>query len=316
MESMKAIVCGRYGPPEVLRLERMPKPAPREDEVLVKIFASSVTDSDIFIRSGKVAPRMLIPFRLMMGIRKPRRPVLGEVFAGEIESAGPAIKRLKAGDRVFGLTGFSLGAYADYKCMKEPDSKRGSLALMPKNIGFEDATSAAYGRLLALQFMEKSGVFGGQKVLVYGASGTSGTFAVQYARHRGAEVTGVCGPANLEFVRSLGAAKVLDYTEEGSSLKLEKYDLIVDAVGKRRTSALKKACREALAKGGKYVSIDDGSLLLRSDRLGRITELVEHGAVKPVTDRTFPLDRIVEAHRYVETGHKRGNVALTVNKRE
>jgi NADPH:quinone reductase-like Zn-dependent oxidoreductase len=313
METMKTIICKKYGPPEVLHIEPGPKPIPKEDEVLIKIFAASVTNSDLFIRSSKVLPRMLIPFRLMMGVRKPRRSILGEVLSGEIEFAGSAIKRFKAGDQVYGLTGFSVGAYADYKCMKEVDSKKGCLALKPKNISFEEATAAAYGGLLAFQFMEKAGILPGQKVLIYGASGTTGTIAVQYAKHLGGDVTGVCGPSNLEFVRSLGASKVLDYTKSESLNELEKYDLIVDAVGKQKTSALKKACGKALTPNGKCVSIDDGALLLQSDRLNRITELVESGNIKPMNDRVYLFEQIVEAHRYVEKGHKRGNVAITVN---
>jgi NADPH:quinone reductase-like Zn-dependent oxidoreductase len=313
METMKAIICEKYGPPEVLKIEQRNKPIPEKDEVLIKIYAAAVTNSDLFIRSSHVPLRMLIPFRLMMGLRKPRHSIIGEVFSGEIEFAGSEIKRFKAGDRVYGLTGFSLGAYADYKCMKEIDSKQGCLALMPKNIGFEEATSAAYGGLLAFQFMEKKEMAPGHKVLVYGASGTSGTMAVQYAKHFGAAVTGVCGASNTEFVKSLGADKVLDYTKNESLEYLEKYDLVIDAVGKRKTSDLKKACVRALTANGKYVSIDDGALLLQSDRLNRITELVESGKIKLVNDRVYPFEQIVEAHRYVEMGHKKGNVAITVN---
>jgi NADPH:quinone reductase-like Zn-dependent oxidoreductase len=251
--------------------------------------------------------------RLMLGIRRPRNPVIGEVLAGEIEQAGPGIKRFKTGDRVYGLTGFSLGAYADYKCMREIDSKKGCLALMPANIDFEEATAAAYGGLLAFQFLEKGNVTPGQNVLVYGASGTSGTIAVQYAKHLGATVTGVCGPSNVEFVKSLGADKVLDYTKVESIGLLEKYDLIIDTVGKQRTSELRKACANALAPNGKSVSIDDGALLLRSERLDRIRGLIEAGKIKPVNDRVYPFEHMAEAHRYVELGHKRGNVAVTVN---
>lgn len=315
METMKAALCLKYGPPEVLQIKQRPKPTPGKDEVLIKIYAASVTNSDLFIRSSNVPLRMLIPFRLMMGLRKPRHSIIGEVFSGEIEFAGSEIKRFKAGDQVYGLTGFSLGAYADYKCMKEIDSKRGCLALMPKNISFEEATSAAYGGLLAFQFMEKKDLARGRKVLVYGASGTSGTMAIQYARHLGAAVTGVCGASNMEFVKSLGADIVLDYTKNESIDCLEKYDLVIDAVGKRKTSDLKKACAHALTANGKYVSIDDGALLLQSDRLNRITELVESGAIKPVTDRVYPFEQIVEAHKYVESGHKKGNVAIRVNKK-
>jgi NADPH:quinone reductase-like Zn-dependent oxidoreductase len=313
MDAMKAIVCDRYGPPEVLRLDRRAKPVPKDDEVLVHIFATSVTDSDIFIRSAKVSPLIVIPFRLKMGLRRPRNPVIGEVFAGVVEAAGPGIKRFKPGDRVYGLTGFSLGAYADYLCMKEIDSVRGCLAIMPAGISFEDATSAAYGGLLALQQLEKGNITRDDRVLVYGASGTSGTFAVQYAKHLGATVTAICGSSNTDFVWSLGADVVLDYTDDSTIGRLESYDLVLDAVGKRRTSALKKACSGALAVGGMYVSIDDSALLLQSDRLDRITKLVGSDAIRPVTDRVYRFDQIVEAHRYVEGGHKRGNVAVTMN---
>jgi NADPH:quinone reductase-like Zn-dependent oxidoreductase len=312
---MKAIVCTKYGPPEVLQLKEVEKPTPKDNEVLVKVYAASVTNSDIFIRSSNIPLLMMIPMRLMIGITKPRNSIIGEVFSGEIEFAGSEIKRFKAGDQVYGLTGFSLGAYADYKCMKEIDSKRGCLAIKPKNISFEEATSAAYGGLLAFQQLEKGNIRRGHKVLIYGASGTSGTIAVQYAKHLGATVTGVCGPSHIEFVKSLGADKVLDYTIKGSIESLEEYDYVLDAVGKNKTSALKKACAKALATNGKYGSIDDGALLLQSDRLNRITELVELGTIKPVNDRIYNFDQIVEAHKYVETGHKKGNVAITVNKK-
>jgi len=310
---MKTIICSKYGSPEVLQIKEGRKPIPKKDEVLIKIYATSVTDSDIFIRSSNVAPGLIIPFRLMIGIRRPRNPIIGEVFAGEIEYAGSEIKQFKVGDQVYGFTGFSLGAYADYKCMKEKDSKRGCLAIKPKNISFEDATSAAYGGFLALQFMDKTQINSNSKVLIYGASGTTGTFAIQYAKYFGAEVTAVCSSSNLEFVKSLGADKVLDYTDDYSIKKLEKYDLVFDAVGKRKTSELKRFCKKALIPEGKFISIDDEALLLSSERLNKITKLVETGLIKPVTDIIYNFDQIVEAHKYVERGHKRGNVAITVN---
>lgn len=311
---MKAIVCTKYGPPEVLQIKEYAKPIPKKDEVLIKIYATSVTDSDIFIRSSKVALGILIPFRLMLGIRKPRNPIIGEVFAGEIEFAGSDVKRFKVGDQVYGFTGFSLGAYADYKCMKEKDSKRGCLAIKSKNINFEDATSAAFGGLLAIQFMDKTQLNFDSKVLIYGASGTTATFAIQYANSFGAEVTAVCSSLNKEFVKSLGADKVLDYTTYDSINKLEKYDLVLDAVGKRKTSELKKASMNALTSTGKYISIDDEALQLNSERLNQITKLVEVGYIKPITDRVYNFEQIKEAHKYVETGHKRGNVAIIVNR--
>jgi NADPH:quinone reductase-like Zn-dependent oxidoreductase len=313
METMKAIVCPKYGPPEVLQISQCQKPIPSRDEVLIKVYATSVTNSDIFIRGSNVPLMLMIPMRLMIGVTKPRNSIIGEVFSGEIEYTGSEIKRFKVGDRVYGLTGFSFGAYADYKCMKEIDSKQGCLALKPKNISFEAATAAAYGGLLAFQFLEKGNITRDRKVLIYGASGTSGTIAVQYAKYLGAIVTGVCGSSNIELVKSLGADKVLDYTNPESIKSLEKYDLVLDTVGKRKTSELKKACVTALTTNGKYISIDDEDLLLKSDRLNKITELIESGVIKPVNDRVYHFEQIVEAHKYVEMGHKKGNVAITVN---
>jgi len=232
METMKAIICSKYGSAEVLQFQQCKKPVPKEDEVLIKIYATSVTDSDIFIRSSNVPLGILIPFRVMMGIRKPRNPIIGEVFSGEIQFAGSEIKRFKAGDQVYGFTGFSLGAYAEYKCMNEIDSKRGCLVIKPKNISFEDATSAAYGGFLALQFMDKTQINSGSKVLIYGASGTSGTFAIQYAKSFGAEVTAVCSRANIPMVTKLGADKTIDYTNQDFTKATDRFDVIFDAVGK------------------------------------------------------------------------------------
>ena len=314
METMKAVVCTKYGPPEVLRIVQYKKPIPRDDEVLISIYATSVTNSDIFIRSSKVALRLLIPFRIMMGVRKPRKEIIGEVLSGVVSEVGSKITRFHVGDHVFGLTGFSVGAYAEYKCMKEVDSKQGCLSIKPKNITFEEATSAAYGGLLAFQSLEKADVRGNAKVLIYGASGTSGTVAVQLAKHLQADVTGVCGPKHISFVEELGADKTLDYTNDNEIGKLEVYDLVLDCVGKARSSALKEACRMALTKNGKYVSIDDSALLLDSSRLDRIRELIEVGKIRAINDRCYSLDQIVEAHKHVELGHKRGNVAVTVKK--
>jgi NADPH:quinone reductase-like Zn-dependent oxidoreductase len=314
METMKAVVCTKYGPPEVLRIVQYKKPIPRDDEVLINIYATSVTNSDIFIRSSKVSLRLLIPFRMMMGVRKPRKEIIGEVLSGVVSEVGSKITRFHVGDHVFGLTGFSLGAYAEYKCMKEVDSKQGCLSIKPKNITFEEATSAAYGGLLAFQSLEKADVRANAKVLIYGASGTSGTVAVQLAKHLQADVTGVCGPKHISFVEELGADKTLDYTNDNEIGKLEVYDLVLDCVGKARSSALKEACRMALTKNGKYVSIDDSALLLDSSRLDRIRELIEVGKIRAINDRCYSLDQIVEAHKYVELGHKRGNVAVTVKK--
>lgn len=314
MDTMKAVVCTKYGPPEVLKIVQYPKPTPKADEVLIKIYATSVTNSDLFIRSSKVPLQALIPFRVMMGIRKPRHEIIGEVFAGVISQVGAKTTRFRIGDPVYGLTGFSLGAYAEYMCMKEVDSKQGCLAIKPKNLSFEEATSAAYGGLLAFQFLEQAAIQPNAKVLIYGASGTSGIIALQFAKALQAEVTGVCGPSHIPSVKALGADKTLDYTNDNEIGKLEAYDVVLDCVGKARSSALKEACKRALTKKGTYRSIDDAALLLDSSRLDRIRALIESGKITPINDRCYPLEQIVAAHHYVELGHKWGNVAITVNK--
>lgn len=313
MEKMKAIVCPKYGPPEVLQLKEVAKPAPKDDEVLIKIYATAVTASDIFIRGSQIPIKFWILMRLAIGLTKPRKSIIGLVLAGEIESTGKNIKRFKTGDQVYGLTGFGLGAYAEYKCMKETDSTYGCLAIKPDNISYEEATVAAYGGLLSFQYIEKGNIRRGQKVLIYGASGTTGTTAIQFAKFLGAEVTAVCSTANLELVKSLGADKVIDYTKEDTLSRGIQYDFILDAVGKNKSSKLKDTCKKAITTGGKYVSIDDGSLMLDSNRLALIKELVESGHIKPVIDRTYSSEQIVEAHRYVGKGHKKGGVVITIN---
>jgi NADPH:quinone reductase-like Zn-dependent oxidoreductase len=310
---MKAAICRKYGPPEVLQLAEVKKPSAKENEILVKIMASAVTASDIFIRSSAVPLRMKIPMRLMMGITKPRRRVEGLVFSGIVENAGKEITRFSPGDSVYGMTGFSLGTYAEYACIKETDSKTGCVSLKPKNISFEKATSAVYGGFLALQFMDRGHIKANDRILVYGASSTSGTIAVQYGKYLGAEVTAVSGAQHLDFVKSLGADVLIDYTTTDALDDSVKFDFILDSVGKMKTSTLKKSCQGALAKGGKYISIDDGYLQLNSKRLDLLTGLIEAGKIKPIVDRIYPLEKIVEAHRYVEEGHKTGGVAITIS---
>jgi len=312
MEKMKAFICTKYGPPEVLQLREVEKPLPKDNEVLIKIYATAVTASDIFIRSSQLPIQFLIPMRLMLGLTKPRKSIIGLVLAGEIESIGKNVKRFRIGDQVYGLTGFGLGAYAEYKCMKETDSKHGCLAIKPANISYEEATVVIYGGLLAFQYMEKGNIQRGQKVLIYGASGTSGTTAIQLAKYLGAKVTGVCSTTNLELVKSLGADTIIDYTKENTINPGLQYDFILDAVGKIKTSKLKEACKKALAPGGKYVSIDDGKLILDSKRLALIKELVEAGHIKPVIDRCYPFEELVDAHKYVGKGHKKGGVVIKV----
>jgi NADPH:quinone reductase-like Zn-dependent oxidoreductase len=312
MEKMKAFICTKYGPPEVLQMKEVEKPAPKDNEVLIKIHSTAVTASDIFIRSAQTSLLLFIPMRIMMGLTKPRKSIIGIVLSGEIEATGKNVKRFKTGDQVYGITGWGLGAYAEYKCMNEKDSKQGCLAIKPSNISYDEATVAAFGGLLAFQFLGKGNIQQGQNVLIYGASGTSGTIAIQLAKYLGAKVTAVCSTTNLEFVKSLGADAVIDYTKEDSLAPVVTYDFILDAVGKRKTSRLKDACKKALTPGGKYVSIDDDKLLLDSSRLDFIKELIEAGRIKPIIDKCYSFENIVEAHRYVERGHKKGGVVIKV----
>jgi NADPH:quinone reductase-like Zn-dependent oxidoreductase len=316
MSKMKAAICTKYGVPEVLKLMEVEKSTPKDNEVCIKIYAAGVTASDIFIRSSNIPLRTRIPMRIMVGIIKPRRPILGLVLAGKVESVGKNIKRFKPGDNVYGMTGFKFGAYAEYVCLKETDSVAGSIALKPENISYEEATVAAYGGLLAFQFLLNGNIQKGDKVLVYGASGTSGTLAVQMAKHLGAVVTGVCSTSNLEMVKNLGTDYVMDYTKQDFLPEGAKYDFVLDAVGKIKTSKLKEACKNALTSKGKYLTVDDKALKLEAARLNKIKEYVESGHIKPVLDRCYPFDEIIEAHRYVEKGHKKGGVAITINEKK
>jgi len=311
---VKSLVCTKYGPPEVLKLAKVKKPEPKDDEVLIRIYATAVTASDIYIRSGRVKWSLMIPFRLMMGLTGPRNPIIGEVLSGEIEATGKDIKRFRPGDRVYGLTGFSLGAYAEYKCMKENDSVNGCISLKPENISYEEATMVAYGGLLAFQFMEKANIRRGQEVLIYGASSTTGIIAVQFAKSLGARVTAICSTSNIKMVKSLGADTAIDYTKQDALSPELKYDFIFDAVGKNKSSGLKKSLGRNLTTKGTEASIDDENLKLDSKRLDLVRELIETGNIKPFIDRCYPFDELPEAHEYVEKGHKKGGVAITVSR--
>jgi NADPH:quinone reductase-like Zn-dependent oxidoreductase len=315
--TMKAITRSKYGPPEVLQLSEVNIPVPEENELLINIKASAVTNSDIYIRGSKIPFPIIIPFRLMMGVFKPRKAIIGLVFSGIVKQIGSKIKRFSPGDEVYGMTGFNLGTYAEYTCTKETDSTRGCVSIKPKNISFEEATSAVYGGSLALQYMDMGNIEKNQNILIYGASGTSGTIAIQYGKYLGAKVTGICSGKNIDLVKSLGADYVIDYTKYDTLEAGTKFDFILNSVGngpdgKIRTSPLYEECKKALSKNGKCVSINNGALKLDSKRLDFLTKLIEEGKIKPIIDKIYPLEKIVEAHQYVEGGHKKGGVAIKI----
>ena len=302
---MRAVVCTRYGPPEVLQLKDVPKPTPRSNEVCIQIFATAVTASDCIVRAFIVPRRLKLPMAAVLGFRKPRNPILGLVLAGEVESAGRDVTRFEPGSAVYGFTAFQFGAYAEYKCLPE----NATLALKPSNLNYEEAAAVPYGGLLALYFLKKANIEARHRVLIYGASGAIGTSAIQLAKYFGAEVTGVCSAANLDLVSSLGADAVIDYTKEDFTQNGARYDLILNAVGKRKARLQTEG---SLNPGGLHVTVDDSSPRLRADDLLFLTGLVETGVLRPVIDRRYSLDQIVDAHRYVDHGHKRGNVVIAV----
>ena len=322
---MKAIVSTKYGPPDVLQLKEVEKPAPKDNEVLIKMHASTVTAVDCTFRQGK-------PFigRFFSGLRKPKNPIQGTELAGEIETVGKDVKLFKKGDQVFG-TSMGYGVYAEYICLPEEGT---TLAIKPTNMTYEEA-ACCDGVLTALPFLRDSAnIQSGQKILIIGASGSTGTAAVQLAKYYGAEVTGVCSTANLELVKSLGADKVIDYTQEDFTKSSEAYDIIFDTVGKSSFSRCKKSLKQrgiyleatlslgiilqmlwTSMVGSKKAVIAFTGLRPASERtkdLVVLKELVEAGKIKAVIDRRFPLEQLAKAQRYVEKGHKKGNVVITI----
>jgi NADPH:quinone reductase-like Zn-dependent oxidoreductase len=298
---MRAIIKTKSGPPEVLQLREVEKPAPGPNEVLIRVHAATVTRGDVVMR--RLPGLMQLAIQLFTGVRRKKIP--GTELAGEIEAVGEAVSRFHPGDPVFGTTGKArAGSYAEYACLPEESA----LAIMPDNLTFEEAAAVPVGGFTALYYLRPAGIQPGQKVLIYGASGSVGTYAVQLARHYGAEVTGVSSTRNLELVRSLGAGHIIDYTKEDFVAGGENYTVIFDAVGK--TSL--EACRKALAPEGTFVTVQKGLAKGSPEDLVILKELAEAGALRPVIDRSYPLEQAAEAHRYVETGHKVGNVVLKV----
>jgi NADPH:quinone reductase-like Zn-dependent oxidoreductase len=322
---MKAIVYERYGPPEVLQLKEVEKPTPRDNEVLIKTHATTVTSGDWRVRSLNVPAGFGLITRLVFGISKPRQPILGSELAGIVESVGKDVRNFKIGDQVFAFSDTGMGCHAEYKCMPQD----GAVVLKPPSLSCDEAAALSFGGTTALDFLRRGKLQRGESVLVNGASGGVGTATVQLARHFGADVTGVCSTANVELVKSLGARHVIDYTQEDFTQNGEAYDVIVDTVGtapfSRSKASLKERGRLLMVLAGlpdmlkipwesmsSTKKIIAGPVTVRAEDLRFLAGLAEAGEFKPVIDRRYPFEQIAEAHRYVDTGRKKGNVVITL----
>lgn len=302
---MKAIVATKYGGPEVLQLQDVQKPTPKAHEILIKVRATTVTAGDFRMRSFTVPPAFWIPARIALGLTKPKQPIYGMELAGEVEAIGNGVTKFKVGDQVFASTlTESFGGYAEYKSFPE----QGMVAIKPANINYEEAAAFPIGATTALRLLRKGNIQRGQKVLIYGASGSVGSYAIQLAKYFGAEVTGVCSTSSVDVVRSLGADHVIDYTKDDFSAIAERYDVIFDTIAKFPKSQYSKV----LAPNGSYITIAKLETKENKDNLVFIKQRIEAGEIKAFIDRCYPLEQMVEAHRYVATGHKKGNVVITV----
>jgi NADPH:quinone reductase-like Zn-dependent oxidoreductase len=313
---MKAIVYEKYGPPDVLYFKDVPKPKPKDNEVQIKIHATTAHIGDTRVRSSRIPLAYWLPMRLYLGLIKPKRPILGMECSGEINAIGKDVSRFKNGDKVFALTGFNFGAYAEYICLpekpKEGTAERmGLVAKKPANLSYRDAAAVPAGGLTALKNIQKGNIKSGQKILINGASGSLGTYAVQLAKYYGAEVTGVCSTTNLELVKSLGADKVIDYTKEDFTKTGEIYDVVYDAVMKTSRSR----CKSLLKKTGIFLN-NNGLAKIKAEDLIFLKKLIEKEKLKPVIDRAYTFEEILEAHRYVDKGHKKGNVVITIMEKD
>lgn len=327
LKKMKAVVCTKYGPPEVLQIQEVEKPVPKDNEVLVKVYATSVSAADSRVRSFNLPISIWLPARLMLGLNRPRKSILGMELSGEVESIGKDVKLFKEGDQVFAASLQTFGAYAEFICLRED----GPIALKPTNITYEEAAAIPIGARTAYHYLKKmANVKPKQKVLIYGASGSVGTYAVQLAKFFGAEVTGVCSTANLDLVKTLGADKVIDYKSVNFTESFETYDIIFITIDKCPFIA----CKKALNKKGFYLNVGRPLPSLQmiwtsltskikvgvgknspetSEVLNILKKIIEKGQIKPVIDLNYELAEIVEAHRYADKGHKKGNVVITVN---
>jgi NADPH:quinone reductase-like Zn-dependent oxidoreductase len=322
---MKVISCPRYGPPDVLQLAERPKPVPKDNEALIKIHATTVAVADCRVRGFDVPRSIRLPAHFILGFGRPKKSVLGAELAGEVEAVGKAVQRFKPGDQVFASALPNFGAYAEYICLAED----AAVATKPSNMSYEEAATVPIGARTAWHYLRKANLQAGQHVLIYGASGSVGSYAVQLAKHWGAKVTAVCGPSNLELVRSRGADEVIDYTKDGFNLGTSHYDIVFDVVNKAPLAD----CLRALKPDGSYLNcalpvpnlrmvwtmlasrktlIFGQSPLERPEELEHIKALIEAGKLRTVIDSCYPLEDIVAAHRYVDRGHKKGNVVVNV----
>jgi len=304
---MKAVVYKKYGPPNGLEVIEMQRPQPKDNEILVKIYAATVTSGDVRLRGSDFPPLFWLPARLIFGLFKPTKIMLGHELAGTIEAIGKNVTKFKVGDPVFGTTTMlKTGSYAEYICLPQ-EWKSGVVALKPENLNFKEAAALPVGAMTAMYLLEKANLKNGQKVLVYGASGSVGSYAVQLAKQQGATITAVCSGSNFDMVRSLGAQNLINYKTEDFSGGSEKFDIVFDAVGKTTKAKAKKI----LTAEGTFVSV---TMLTKekTDNLQRIKELAELGKLKPFIDKTFTLDEMVNAHTYVDSGRKRGNVVINI----